>query len=124
MSTKPYKLTIDQGATFSVSIVWKNSDGTVKDLTGYTAKMQIRENYSEVNPLETLSTSNGEIVITDNTIVMSLPPSRTSAIPVDTGQSSIPPKSKYVYDLELTDTANNVTRLLYGAVEVTAEVTK
>jgi hypothetical protein len=35
-----------------------------------------------------------------------------------------PPKSMYVYDLELIDGSNNVSKLLYGDVTVYGEVTR
>ena len=35
-----------------------------------------------------------------------------------------PPKSLYVYDLELVDSASKVSKLLYGDVTVYGEVTR
>jgi hypothetical protein len=35
-----------------------------------------------------------------------------------------PPRSTYVYDLELIDTGNTVSKILYGDVTVYGEVTR
>jgi hypothetical protein len=51
-----------QGSTFSVNVTWKNADGTNKDLTGTTARMQIRSSYNSNVVVESLTSSNGEIV--------------------------------------------------------------
>lgn len=61
---------IDRGITFSRTITWKDSTGTVINLTGYTAVMKIREKYSNVSTLlHTVSTTipsptSGQIVLT------------------------------------------------------------
>jgi hypothetical protein len=72
-----------------------------------------------------MSTSNGEINITpaSGKIDVVLDADRTALIPV-TGSTSIPPKQKYVYDLELASSGNVVSKILYGTCEVWGEVTK
>ena len=50
---------IDQGADFSAVIDVKNTNGTVKDLTGFTAAAQMRKNYAQ-------STPSGTFACTDN----------------------------------------------------------
>ena len=37
-----YNFTLEQGSTFSRTMVWKDKDGTPKDLSTYTARMMIR----------------------------------------------------------------------------------
>ena len=37
-----YDITIEQGATFRLSLVWKDSSNVPVNLTGYTARMQVR----------------------------------------------------------------------------------
>lgn len=39
MPSQPTNLTLDQGITFAFSVVWKDSTGTAKDLTGYNARL-------------------------------------------------------------------------------------
>lgn len=121
------KLNIDmeQGSTFQLSLTWKNNNGTLKDLTGYEAQMQIRPTYGSNTITESLSTANGEIAIDDQNsiIVLTLPANRTSAIKVDMN-NGMPPRSKYVYDLEVVDANNVVSKLMYGDVTVYGEVTR
>lgn len=38
-----YDLTINKGATFAPKFTWKDEEKNLVDLTGYTARMHIRE---------------------------------------------------------------------------------
>lgn len=58
-----FQLVIEQGATFIFPVLYLNENGTPVNLTGYTAKMQIRETYPSDVALVTISTENGGIVI-------------------------------------------------------------
>jgi len=49
---------------------------------------------------------------------------RTANIQVDLTSTSKPPKTIYVYDLNLTDANNRVTKLIYGVVNVYGDVTR
>jgi hypothetical protein len=120
-----YDLEIQQGSTFELYLTVKDSAGTTKNLTDYSAQMQIRSSYSSTTVTETLSSASGEIVIggASGTINLSLSAARTAAIKVDLTNKK-PPRSVYVYDLELTDTNNKVSKLLYGDVTVYGEVTR
>jgi hypothetical protein len=85
------------------------------DLTGYTARMQIREKVTSETVLETLTTSNGKILInnTAKTISMILSAATTEAYTWKTG----------VYSLEM-EKDGVVVPLLYGSVAVEREVTR
>lgn len=125
MASKPTNLNIDQGATFSTLVTWNDATGAAKNLYSYSAKMELRTSYASNTIVDTLSTANGEITTTaDGQISLVLPPERTRALPVDYTQTSKPPKTPYVYDLELTAPDGTVTRLLYGTVYVIGEVTR
>lgn len=126
MTDNKYNMTIWQGATFGLTIISKDSSGNTMNLTSYSARMQIRPTYSSTSVLESLTTANGEIVITANEgkLQLTLPAERTANIKVDMNSGCKPPKSVYVYDLELVDNANTVTKLLYGDVSVLGEVTR
>ena len=43
MAAATYSFTIEQGATTDFEIVYKDSSGTPVDLSGYTAKMQLKD---------------------------------------------------------------------------------
>ncbi len=121
-----YNLTIWQGGTFGLTITVKDVAGNVSNIAGYTARMQIREAYDSPTASETLTTANGEITITgaEGNVAIQLAASRTANLSVDLTGPGRPPKKTYVYDLELIDTSNVVSKLLYGDAVVYAEVTR
>lgn len=112
-----YNLAIQQGATLSVALTWKDSNDAPVNLTGYTARLQVRETYDSGNAVLSLNTSNGGIALggTAGTINLSAAATATAALSAPfTG----------VYDLELVSASGDVTRLLEGLATVSPEVTK
>lgn len=107
---------IEQGATYRLNITWKDSGGTPIDLTGYTARMQVRHSYKSDTVLLNFTTENGAITLggAAGTITIVGLATLTEDVPAKAG----------VWDLELVDGDGNVTRLLQGAVEVSPEVTR
>lgn len=85
------------------------------DLTGYTARMQIREKLTSTTLLEELTTANGKILInnTAKTISLVLSASATEAYIWKTG----------VYSLEM-EKEGVVVPLIYGNVTLEREVTR
>lgn len=126
MEDNRYNITMWQGSTFNLVITVQDADGNAQNLTSYSARMQIRPSYDSGIVTESLSTANGEITITaaNGNVALALSATRTANIYVDPLGSTKPPKTTYVYDLELIDNANTVTKLLYGDVIVLAEVTR
>lgn len=111
-----YDLTIEQGATFKKTFVWTFPDGSVQNLTGWTARMQIRRRVSDDEVLVELTTENDMIVLggTAGTIYLEIPSTTTVDLPeVNNGR----------YDLELIS-GDEVTRLVEGEVRISAEVTR
>jgi len=53
----------EQGATYSKLFTLTNSAGDLIDLTGYTARLQVREKYSSEVKLLDLTTENGGITL-------------------------------------------------------------
>jgi hypothetical protein len=109
-----YNFTLDQGSTWTLQIIYKDSNGNPINLTNYTAEMQVRRKFDSENSVLTLSTSNGGITITGATGTLDL-------IATDE-QADIDP-GLYVYDLEL-NTGGVRTRLIQGTVTVSGEVTR
>ena len=58
-----YDITIAQGAELQHNLIWKDSAGVPIDLTGYTAKMQVRQRYASDDAVLSLSTTAGTIVL-------------------------------------------------------------
>ena len=104
-------LIVDQGTDFAVSIVYKNDDGTLKDLTGYQVRSQMRRSY--------YSTSNtaftaGFVDAVLGEIELSLSANTTNSLK----------PGRYVYDVEVVDTNSKVTRIVEGLVTVLPGVTR
>ena len=112
MSAARYNLVIDQGSDFAINFTVKE-DGSAKNLTGYSARAQMRT-----------SKTSSTVTATFN---CSIPDPSTGVITTSLGHSvsSALTAGTYVYDLEIF-TANNatVTRLLQGSVDLTQEVTR
>lgn len=114
------KLTIYQGSTFRWRATIKSGASAdvavVTDLTGYTARMQIRSDITSDTILFSLTTENGGITIGDaaGTVDYYISDTDTSAIDWDSA----------VYDTELIAPSGDVRRYFYGAVVVSPEVTR
>lgn len=119
MATKPFKqnITIIQGATLDLLVTWRAGDPPAAvNLTGCTARMQIREKITSDTALVSLTTENGGIVLggTAGTIRRFMSAEDTAELDWKTG----------VYDLEIEFADGTVRRLLAGSVVVSPEVTR
>lgn len=115
MSATNFDLSIEQGIPFEQLFIVKNSDGSLKDLSGFSARMQFRVSYSSSVSLEATTTNSKLAIDTLNsTCKISLSESDTQSLTY----------SKYVYDLEIVDSSNKPIRLVIGTVNVSPEVTK
>lgn len=116
--TKPanIKLQIYQGATFRKRLRWLNPDKTPIDLTGCTARMQVREEVESAAVLLELTTENGRIALggTAGTMDLLIDAGTTAAITWGGG----------VWDLEIVHPGGEVTRLAQGSCCVSPEVTR
>jgi hypothetical protein len=116
MTAARYDLTIEKGATFSHEFVWKDKNGQPINLTGATAKMQIRS-YADGELFFEASTANGKLSIDEAAGKISLFVSAQETESFEDWRFG-------KYDIEVTNAALNVTRLIQGLVEVSQEVTK
>lgn len=111
-------LTIYKGSTFVKSIQWKTGDPAVAvDLTGCTARMQVRKSPCDSVILESLTTENSKIVITE-------PLNGKLEIRISASVSSAYAFVSGVYDLELVFTNGTVTRIIEGNFIAMPEVTR
>lgn len=120
MVAKKEDIYIEQGATFDRTWQWREFDGESFldpiDLTGYTARMQIREKVKDATVLLNASTEAGTIILggTDGMVQILLPDELTATLAVASG----------VYDLELESAGGYVYRFLEGKVKVAPNVTR
>ncbi len=112
MAAATYNLTIDQGSDFAVEFTL-SEDGSAKDLTGYSARAQIRKLKAD----NTVSASfNCTIPTPTNGVIkMEMANAVTKELDAD----------RYFYDLEIYTASDAiVTRIMQGMVVVTQEVTR
>ena len=126
MAAGKYSFSIEQGATTSFQVVYKDANGTPVNLSGYHARMQIRETIGSSTIICRLSSSldadgtglnlsgsAGTLPLTSGSIGVYISAASSSAFSFDTA----------VYDLELV-TGATVTRLLQGTIKLDKEVTR
>ena len=112
MAAGTYNFTLEQGSTFSRQItVQENS--TALNLTGYTARMQMRSTHDS-STIALTYTSTIASPASNGKINLSATATQTAAIE----------EGMYVYDLEIESSGGEVTRLMEGQVTVTPEVTR
>jgi hypothetical protein len=109
-----YNFVMDQGATFTLQMVYQNGAGAPINLTGYTAKMQLRLKFGSPDAALTLTTENGGITINGPTGTINLLVTDEQTLALD--------PVFYVYDLDII-TGGTIERLVMGQITVRPEVT-
>jgi hypothetical protein len=85
MSAGVYNIEIEQGGDYALAVTYKDSAGLVFDLSsGYTATMNIKESYLDATAIDSLTTSTGEITLTNG-----IGTSVAGTIAVDSSQSTV-----------------------------------
>lgn len=105
------ELFLEQGTDFSTTITLDDVAGVPYNLTNIQAKSQIKKSY-----YSTSATATFTITINDpsnGVILLQLPNTTTANIAA----------GRYVYDVIIKDSANTVTRVLEGIVNVIPQVT-
>lgn len=109
-------LAVDQGADWTMSVTYADPTTQVPyNLTGYTARMFIKEKIGDALPLVQLTTENGKITINGAA-------GRLTITMANTETDTLPELA--FYDLELISPDGSVTRLIEGPVRTSLGVTK
>jgi hypothetical protein len=106
MATKA-NINIDQGSSFNTIISLTDNYGNALDLTNYTGSASIRTSYAAIN------STSFSVALANGQVSLSLNANTTAALT----------RSRYLYDVILTDTNGNVTRVLEGVIYVDPAVT-
>jgi hypothetical protein len=116
MSAAVYNFELEQGTSLVKSVVWKDSTGTPVPLTGFSARMQVRETIDSDEVLLELSTSNQKIELVPllGKVTLRFSPLDTSGAYWTKGR----------YDLELTSPSGTVTRIIKGKISLSKEITR
>jgi hypothetical protein len=106
---------VDQNTTFSFIVEYKDNNGLPIDLTGATAKLQVRDTKGGSKLAFTLTSPAGGITITPllGKLTIKMTPTQTSKL--------FYPKSSY--DIMITDSNTNKIKLLEGFLTLSRSVT-
>ena len=115
MKPGKYNFICPQGTTFFKQISYLINSKPV-DLTGYIARMQVREKHASPNTILDLTVENGGISVGECEGSISIYVSAT--------QTKNLVSKKYVYDLEIESSEEMVYRIIEGDFVVTPEVTR
>lgn len=126
MRAGKYNMTCEQGSTFRRSLFIEQPDLVTDptgatyedfDLSGYTARMQVRRTIDSATFLLELTTENGALTINPaeaiNEIFIDVSASVTASV-----------STSGVYDMEIIDPSGIVSRILEGNFTVSPEVTR
>ena len=113
MAASVYDIIIEQGATYTITVLLKKPNKIPFNLTGYTGRSQIRKHYDDSNVIISFSVAIPSPQ-KDGKIVMSLTDEQTASLPIING----------VYDLEIESSTGEVSRILQGKVTISPEVTR
>lgn len=114
MPASTHDFVIEQGTDDDKPIIWLDSAGNPVNLTGYTARMQLRPSVSSETVLLDLTTENGGITLGGATGEITLHFTESNTSPLVKGG---------VYDLEMI-IGGKVKRLVQGSITVSREVTR
>ena len=102
---------IDQGTDFSITVDVTDTSGGALNMSGYSAAAQIRKTYGSSSVSSTFSTSIAEAT---GQVTLSLTDTQTTALE----------SGRYVYDLNVTSSGGQTTRVVEGQAIVTPGVTR
>jgi hypothetical protein len=129
MSAGRYSFTIEQGTTFQLELIYKDSNQTPVDLTGYSGRMQLRPTVDSNTIYLTLSSSlnaDGTGLNFSGSSGTNPPSSGSIGIYIASCTSSLLNFTNAYYDLEIYSGSNcpYTVRLIEGQVQLSKEVTR
>jgi hypothetical protein len=106
---------VDQNTTFTFTVEYKDNSGNSIDITGASAKMQVRDTKGGSKLAFSLTSPAGGITIDgpNGKLTIKITPTQTNKL--------FYPKSSY--DIMLTDSNLNKTKLLEGFITLSRSVT-
>ena len=131
MSAGRYPIYIEQGASLDFEVQYVDSEGNPVDLSGYSARMQIRPSVASNVAYITLTSNlqaDGTGLNLSGSHSTKPPTSGSIGIFISACSSSVLNFADAVYDLELAvpyeGGCDYVTRLIQGPVRLSQEVTR
>lgn len=121
MPAGKYSFTIEQGTTHEFTVIKKDSNNSAVNLTGYSARMQIRPDFADLS--STIYTTVSSSIAGDGTGLYINPVSGSISVLISAQVTEDFNFDTGVYDLELYS-GSVVERLLEGRVKISREVTR
>lgn len=103
-------IVIDQGSDFTYTFELSDDNDQLIDLTGYTGNAAFRKHYTSLQ----VYTFGVDIDEVNSEVTLSMNAATSANIAY----------GRYVYDCELTDSSNVVSRIVEGIVTITPRVRK
>lgn len=130
MSAGKHNFTCEQGATFDRTITYRDGEGTVIDLSGYTARMHVRE-YAAGDLIVALysstdqGNSNGFAILNGSSEEYEDGANGNIRLFIAAANTANLTTGSLKYDLEIENPVDGtVTRLLEGKFNVVPEITR
>lgn len=129
MSAGKHNFTCEQGATFDRTITYRDGSGAVIDLTGYTARMHVREYaagdlivalYSDVSQ----GASNGYAILNGSSELTADGANGNIRLFISAANTANLTTGSLKYDLEIESPTGVVDRLIEGKFNVVPEITR
>lgn len=112
-------LTIDQGADVAIELLLLEKDGSVKDLSGFSASAKMKRSYNaDSDNTQAFTTRIDPETPEDGKLILELSNTQTDALK----------PGRWVYDVEISyvdsDGDRVIERVLEGNIQVTPSVTR
>ena len=129
MPAAVYNIFIEQGATFTLDMVFKDANGVGIDQTGRTFTGQLRSKYNSSIVAGTFTITLANQITDPGKIIITMSAANTALIPVDPPTANCKDKDNrpltiYQYDIEATNVDLTKDRVLQGIASVSPEVTR
>lgn len=119
MTVPIYNMRVYQGANYTLTVTFQ-----ARDLTGYTVRMQGREQFDSAQTVFDWTTANGYIAVSysapDSTVTISATAAQTAVLGHPTNEHGV----EGVYDCEIVSPGGIVERAFQGTFAVDPEVTR
>ena len=123
MSAGIYNTDIEQGATWSRVITWKDSSGVGINLTGYSVSGKVKLRISDKKELTTFTVVISNQTTNPGQFTVSLSAATTASFPYKYTENGSREVLELQYDIEAT-IGSTVYRILQGVLSEDPEATK
>jgi len=123
MSAATLDILIEEGASFSRTLIFKDANAALVDLTGQTFTGKIKKNVTDTDAVATFTCTVLNQVTNKGEVTIELTAAQTAAIDVQPQTVQARTIEKFCYDLQRTLVSGAIERVLQGVVNVSPSVT-